>query len=236
MAIFLVGAVFVAPFVSSFADAAFVAALQGESYWLVWRTRFFSNVLTELTLVPAIVTVSTMGPVWFRRAGLRRHLEAGALGVGLLVTGFMVFAGPISRPGPIPGWPGTPLVLVLPFILVAAVRFGPGGASLSLLATGLVAIWAATHGRGPFTTPLLARERGGPADFSRARPRSRSCAWRPSSRNGNRPRRLWPSASGSRSSCPACRPRSCTCPARSWTRRSGSGCERLASSSDSIGS
>jgi signal transduction histidine kinase len=156
VAIFLVGAVFVAPFVSSFADAAFVTALRGESYWLVWRTRFFSNVLTELTLVPAIVTVITVGPAWFRWAGRRRHLEAAALGVGLLVTGYMVFAGPLSSLGSIPGWPGTPLVLVLPFILVATVRFGPGGASLSLLATGLVAIWAATHGRGPFTAPLLA--------------------------------------------------------------------------------
>ena len=156
VAIFVVGAVFVAPFVSSFADAAFVTTLRGESYWLVWRTRFFSNVLTELTLVPAIVTVSTGGFAWLRGAGLRRHLEAVALAVGLLVTGYMVFAGPIANLTSIPGWPGTPLVLVLPFILVAAVRFGPGGASLSLLATGLVAIWAATHGRGPFTTPLLA--------------------------------------------------------------------------------
>jgi len=68
----------------------------------------------------------------------------------------VVFAGPMASLGSIPGWPGTPLVFVLPFILVAAVRFGPGGASLSLLATALVAIWAATHGRGPFTMPLLA--------------------------------------------------------------------------------
>jgi two-component system sensor kinase FixL len=153
--IFLAGAVFLAPFLSSFADAALVTTLRGESYWFVWRTRFFSNVLTELTLVPAIVTISTVGLAWVRRADLGRRLEAAVLGVGLLVAGFMVFAGPITHLVTIPGWPGTPLVLVLPFILVAAVRFGSGGASLSLLATALVAIWAATHGQSPFTTPLL---------------------------------------------------------------------------------
>jgi signal transduction histidine kinase/integral membrane sensor domain MASE1 len=156
VAIFLVGAVFLAPFLSSFADAAVVTALRGEPYWLVWRTRFFANVLTELTLVPALVTVVTVGLAWCRRAGLRRQLEAAGLGIGLLVTAFIVFAGPISSLGSIPGWPGTPLAFVLPFILVAAVRFGSGGAGLSLLATALVAIWAATHGRGPFPMPLLA--------------------------------------------------------------------------------
>src|SRR5258708_19693161 len=30
------------------------------------------------------------------------------------------------------------------------VRFGPGGASLALLGTSLIAIWASAHGRGPF--------------------------------------------------------------------------------------
>jgi signal transduction histidine kinase/integral membrane sensor domain MASE1 len=154
--IFLAGAVFLAPFLSSFADAALVTTLRGESYWVVWQTRFFSNVLTELTLVPAIVTMSTVGLAWVRRADRGRRLEAAVLGAGLLVAGFMVFAGPITHLVTIPGWPGTPLVLVLPFILVAAVRFGSGGASLSLLATALVAIWAATHGQSPFTTPLLA--------------------------------------------------------------------------------
>jgi integral membrane sensor domain MASE1/PAS domain-containing protein len=156
VAVFLGGAVFLAPFVSSFADAAAVAVLRGEPYWLVWRTRFFANALTALTLVPAIVTVSTAGPAWIRAAGLRRHLEAAVLGVGLLATGIVVFTEPVENPGSIEGWPGTPLAFVLPFILLAAVRFGPGGASLSLLTTALVAIWAATHGRGPFTAPLPA--------------------------------------------------------------------------------
>jgi signal transduction histidine kinase/integral membrane sensor domain MASE1 len=157
VAVFVGGAVLVAPFVSSFADAAAVAALRGEPYWLVWRTRFFSNVLTELTLVPAIVTVTTAarsGGV--RHAALRRYVEAALLALGLLTVGIVVFAVPGEGPGAIPGSPRTPLAFLLPFLLWAAVRFGPGGASLSLLTTALLAIWAGTHGRGPFTALPLA--------------------------------------------------------------------------------
>src|SRR5262245_4326441 len=38
MAAFIIGAVLIAPFTSSFADAAIVASIKGEPYWLVWRT------------------------------------------------------------------------------------------------------------------------------------------------------------------------------------------------------
>src|SRR5204863_295880 len=56
--VFIAGAALIAPFLSSFLDAAAVASLRGEPYWLVWRIRFFSNVLTELTVAPVILTVS----------------------------------------------------------------------------------------------------------------------------------------------------------------------------------
>jgi integral membrane sensor domain MASE1 len=46
--------------------------------------------------------------------------------------------------------PRTLLVFLLPFLLWAMVRFGPGGTSLSLLATAMIAMWAASHGCGPF--------------------------------------------------------------------------------------
>src|SRR5262245_19517664 len=46
-----------APFVSSFLDAAFVRLNDwgDAAYWFVWRTRFQSNCLAALTLVPVIV-------------------------------------------------------------------------------------------------------------------------------------------------------------------------------------
>ena len=152
VAVFIVAAGLAAPFLSSFADAAVVAGLRDESYWAVWRTRFFSNVLTELTLVPALVMVLTMGATWVRNAAPARRLEAALLAFGLVVVGTLVFAGPFEGPGALPGSPRSPLAFLLPFLLWAAVRFGPGGVSLSLLATVSLAIWAGTHGHGPFTS------------------------------------------------------------------------------------
>jgi len=153
---FIVGAVLVAPFVSSFVDAAAVTALRDEPYWFVWRTRFFSNVLTELTLVPAIVVLITGAPAWIRRAPLRNKAEAVLLTAGLLGSLVAVFIEPQAGAYPIPGVPVPPLTFIVPFILWAALRFGSSGASLSMLASVLVAIWAATHGRGSFPVPLRA--------------------------------------------------------------------------------
>ena len=55
MAFFLVAAVLVAPLLSSFPDAWIVSWQRGEPFWSVWCNRFFSNSLTELVFVPAIV-------------------------------------------------------------------------------------------------------------------------------------------------------------------------------------
>jgi hypothetical protein len=57
----------------SFADAATVVLTgRAEDYWLVWNTRFRSNVLTNIIWVPAIVTVVTRGPAWLKKTGAAR--------------------------------------------------------------------------------------------------------------------------------------------------------------------
>jgi integral membrane sensor domain MASE1 len=99
---FSVVTVLLAPLLSSFADAAAVTALQGESYWLVWRIRLCSNVLTELTLVPALVLGITAGPTWLRGTSRLRHAEAVLLIGGLCTVGIVVFAGPIKGLDAIP--------------------------------------------------------------------------------------------------------------------------------------
>ena len=148
--VFIVVAVFLAPLLSSFADAAAVTMLRDESYWLVWRTRLFSNVLTALTLVPALVLVITAGPAWLRSVSRWRHTEAVLLVGALCTVGLVVFAGPIKGLDAIPDAPRTLLVFLLPFLLWAMVRFGPLGTSLSLLATAVIAMWAASQGYGLF--------------------------------------------------------------------------------------
>ena len=146
--VFVVFAAILAPFLSSFLDAAFVQwnGWGVDSYWQVWRVRFFSNVLAILTLVPAIVTWADRDLGSLRSASPRRILEAGALAGGLLLVCTLVFAWPALAARESPAL----LYAPLPFLLWAAVRFGPGGASASLLVFALLSVWGAIHGRGPF--------------------------------------------------------------------------------------
>jgi signal transduction histidine kinase/integral membrane sensor domain MASE1 len=149
MMAFIVGAGLAAPFLSSFLDAAAVATLQGQEYWGVWRTRFFANVLTELTVASAIVMVAGSRRQW-RDADPRRRAEAALLAVALVGTALVVFGSGGLRATP--GLPRSMMVLLLlPVLLWAAVRFGPMGASLSLLTVAPISIWGDHYGGGPFT-------------------------------------------------------------------------------------
>src|SRR5437773_1939354 len=94
MAVFVLVGALAAPFVSSFPDAALVTAIQGESYSFVWRTRFFSNVLASLTIVPAVVMAVRNGLPNLRAAAPHRHLEAGLLASGLFLASMGQFGNP----------------------------------------------------------------------------------------------------------------------------------------------
>ena len=147
----LFGALF-APFVSSFIDVAFVTAIgwgQG-SYTTLWKTRFFSNMLTSLVLVPVIVTWVTLGSGTLRTARVQRYAEAGALLFGLLLVSFTVFVANTLDSS------ATPVLLYapVPFLLWAALRLGPLGTSTSLLMVAIFVIWGAMHGYGPFVAAL----------------------------------------------------------------------------------
>jgi two-component system sensor kinase FixL len=148
--IFVVGAVFVATFLSSFPDATTVSGLRGESFGYVLRRRLLSNALSELTLVPSLVIALREGPRWVRASRPRRRLEAGLLALAVVAVAGAIFTG-LGGASQFPGAPYTSLPLLMPFLVWAALRFGPGGASLSLLATALLAIGAALSGRRPFS-------------------------------------------------------------------------------------
>jgi len=150
VAIFVMYAVLAAPFLSSFADAAVVSLFNAEPYWLVWRTRFFSNTLTELMLVPAIVMAVTRLLPWMRNAAPLRRLEGALLAVAPLAVGMVAFGPAFERIAALRE-PGTQFAFLLPVLFWAAVRFGPGGFSMTLLVTTLVAIWAGAQGRGVFS-------------------------------------------------------------------------------------
>jgi PAS domain S-box-containing protein len=127
VSIFVFGAATLATLFSSFLDAGFVVLNHfGQSdYWEVLRTRFFSNSLASLTLVPVLVTWLGDGPLPLRGEPPRRYFEAGVLAAGLLTVGFAVFAGTLADRNPAP----VMLYAPLPFLVWAAVRFGPRGSA-----------------------------------------------------------------------------------------------------------
>lgn len=137
-----------APFASSFLDAAFVALNDWgtQTYWEVWRVRFFSNVLAVLTLVPVIIAIGNRGWHWPRLSPRPRFVEGGLLTVALLLVCGVVFTG---APLDIDASPAL-LYAPLPILLWAAVRFGPAGASGCLLVFAVLSVWGAINGHGPF--------------------------------------------------------------------------------------
>jgi signal transduction histidine kinase len=145
--IFVVFGVLIAPFATSFLDAAAVVITGwGRGYWPLGTERFWTNALAELTVVPTIVVCSLYGISWIRKATLARCCEAGLLAVGTVLVSVLVFGlQPVSLAN-------TPALLYvpLPLLLWAALRFGLGGLSLSLLCVALISIWYTMHGREPF--------------------------------------------------------------------------------------
>jgi PAS domain S-box-containing protein len=137
-----------APLVVSFFDAAVLALTTwNASYWQVWQTRFRSNILTNVIWVPAIVICVTRGRIWLRDARPKRYAEAALLLVALSLVGSLVFGGPSL------GSAVEPLLFYvpLPLLLWAAVRFGTGAVSVSLLILAFLIIRNASQGLGPFT-------------------------------------------------------------------------------------
>jgi signal transduction histidine kinase len=139
-----------APFLSSFLDAAFVRLNQfgTSSYWDVFRMRFFSNVFASLTLVPLIVTWRIGGIRSLYAAPPQRYLEASLMATGLLITGLISFGSSEVGANTTP----TLLYLPLPFLLWATIRFGPRGSSAAVMAVSFFAIWGAINGLGPFVS------------------------------------------------------------------------------------
>jgi signal transduction histidine kinase len=149
VSLFLFLCAFLAPFLSSFLDAALVKTIgwgQGD-YWQLWRLRFFSNVLAALAFVPVLLTWRMDGLASGRDASFLRRVEACLLALSLFSVSIVVFISGYDAAD-------APVILYapLPILLWAAVRFPPVAFSLSFLAVTFLAIWGAVHGHGPFVS------------------------------------------------------------------------------------
>ena len=133
---------FLAPFISTFFDAAVVSQFNREDYWTVWMQRFPSNVLAQLAIVPAVAGLLNCDysrGSWPRR----RWLDATGIAGGLVLVALVVS----SDVGSI-GLSRAPLAPFIPLLLWAAVRFGAAGVSVSVFATTLLAVGSTAMGEG----------------------------------------------------------------------------------------
>lgn len=149
VSVFVIYGAGVAPFLATFLDTGFVwwTGWRTSGFVEIWRVRFFSNVLAVFTIVPVIVAFGD--PLFIRLRGLtwRRWLEAIALTIALTALCVVTFTLAAPAQYAIP----TLLYVPLPFLLWAAVRFGPAGTSAALLVFAVASINGAIRGRGPFT-------------------------------------------------------------------------------------
>ena len=145
--IFVLVAAIIVPFGTAFWGAAFtVSNHYGTRYWVEWRNLAISNGVTAIVLVPAIlIGVHRLSTKGFKAAP-GRILEACLLAVGILAVGDLAFdwtsAGPDTSPAL--------LYAPIPLLIWAALRFGLGGISASMLVITMLAIWGTMQGRGPF--------------------------------------------------------------------------------------
>jgi signal transduction histidine kinase len=147
--VFVLGAVLAAPLLSSFVDAAVVRVVgwPDTGYWQIFRTRFFSNILAELTVGPLILTWAALAFADLRGVTRARAIEAAALFGGLLAVCVLVFGMPHGEMldiGP------AMFYIPLPFLLWAAMRFGPAGTASAVTLLTVTTIWGTVHGMGPF--------------------------------------------------------------------------------------
>ena len=155
--VFIAGAVLIAPFVTSFPDAAAVHAIRGEPFDLVFVRRLFSNFLGQLVLIPSAVVLVRQGRSWLRDATSRQATEVALLALAHLTIGGLVLEA-YHGAFQMAGGSFTALPLLMPLLVAAAVRFGAGGASLSLLATAFLATGIAVS-RAAASGPIVAEER-----------------------------------------------------------------------------
>ncbi len=156
--VFIGGAVLIAPLAVSAADAAAVHLVRGEPFGIVFVRRLFSNLLGQLVVVPsAILLVRRLRRPAPSDVGASRSIEVGLLAAAHLVIGGLVL---VAYHGAfvLPGGPFTALPLLMPLLVMAAVRFGAAGATLSLLSIALLATCIAVSLSGT-TGVALAEER-----------------------------------------------------------------------------
>ena len=146
--LFVLIAVVIVPFGTAFWGASFTVSYGfGTHYWIEWRNLGISNAVTAVVLVPAVLLGAHHLFVRRPRApAASRVLEAALVGAGTVALGVFVFDQASAGPNASPAL----LYAPIPLLIWAALRFGLGGISVSMLVITVLAIWGTMRGHGPF--------------------------------------------------------------------------------------
>jgi PAS domain S-box-containing protein len=131
---------------STLATVVVVMEIGVSDFWHVWYAWWVADMLGVLVVAPLILSWSAVRATTFKAASVYRIAEVILLFAAMLLVAVFVF-GVESRSTsmlvPLP-------YLTFPFLLWAAMRFGPLGASAASLGLALVAVWTTAQGFGPF--------------------------------------------------------------------------------------
>jgi len=131
------------PIVAFSSRAALLAHNSPGGFVAVWTSCWANNSASLMVFVPAILVSITRGRDWMRAPSLRKVGE-GTLFTLLFMTLTVLAYGKAG--GVLP----TLYLIPIPFLIWAAVRFGPGGACLYLTLFVCVSSWCAYLRQGPF--------------------------------------------------------------------------------------
>ena len=146
--LFVLIAVVLVPFGTAFWGASFTVSYGfGTRYWIEWRNLGISNAVTAVVLVPAFLLGAhhlfvrrprALSPdaCWKRLSSVRVRWRWESS------YSIRTPAGPNTSPAL--------LYAPIPLLIWAALRFGLGGISVSMLIITFQAIWGTMRGHGPF--------------------------------------------------------------------------------------
>ncbi len=102
--VFVLIAAVIVPFGTAFWGAAFTISNHfGTDYWVEWRNLGISNAVTAIVLLPAILLgISHLSARWVKVAS-GRLLEAGLLGAGIVIVGYLRLRQNAGRAGDLAG-------------------------------------------------------------------------------------------------------------------------------------
>jgi signal transduction histidine kinase len=134
------------PVVNFSSRAGLLAHNSSDGFLAVWTSCWANNSASLIVFVPVILVCVTRGRDFIRSLSWRGVGEGALLTVLLTTLTFLMYGNVHSVGDALP----FVYLIPIPFLIWAAVRFGPAGACLSITLFVCVSSWCAYLGQGPF--------------------------------------------------------------------------------------